>query len=122
MGLVVPMRKASSFRAVKERILTLNETDHLHPILIIDEAHLLNNDILKELRLITNFHIDSVNALSVILCGQEGLKAKFGLSIHESLANSITISASTAALCLEETVTYIEQRVRSGRTSARTPR
>lgn len=112
MGLIVPKRKSSMFRAIKERIISLNETDHIHPILIIDEAHLLNNEILKELRLLTNFHIDSVNALSVILCGQESLKAKFGLSILESLANSITVSAGTTSLPEEETFTYIEERIK----------
>ncbi|MCK5250489.1 MAG: AAA family ATPase [Spirochaetaceae bacterium] len=112
MGLIAPARKASMFKVIKERIITLNETDHIHPILIIDEAHMLNNDILKELRLLTNFHIDSVNALSILLCGQESLKAKFGLSILESLANSISVSASMSALPEEETYSYIEERIK----------
>lgn len=113
MGLTTKMRKSSIFRAIKERVLAYNQTDRIHPILIIDEAHLLNHDILKELRLLTNFEIDSVNALTVLLCGQESLLQKFGLSILESLANSITITSVTGALPKEEAFTYIEERIKA---------
>jgi type II secretory pathway predicted ATPase ExeA len=89
----------------------MNNTSHVHPVLILDESHLLNNDILAEIRLLTNFSIDSVNALTVILCGSESLSRKFGLSMLESLANSITITISVEALPKEETFTYIEGRL-----------
>ena len=54
---------------------------HVHPVLLIDEAHLLSTEILSEIRLLTNFHVDSFNALTVILCGSENLTRKFGLSV-----------------------------------------
>ncbi|MDF1569444.1 MAG: hypothetical protein P1P77_15605, partial [Spirochaetaceae bacterium] len=41
----------------------------------------------------------------------ESLLQKFGLSILESLANSITISVSTDGLPKEETFSYVEQRI-----------
>ena len=94
MGLEVTGRRAALFRALKERIITLNKSSRIHPILIIDEAEKLNIDILSELRLLTNFEYDSYNALTVILCGQESLTQKFGLTILESLANSITVSVN----------------------------
>ena len=73
MGLEVTGRRAALFRALKERIITLNKSSRIHPILIIDEADKLSIDILSELRLLTNFEYDSYNALTVILCGQESL-------------------------------------------------
>ena len=72
---------------------------------------MLSNEILKELRLLANFEVDSVNAMTILLCGQESLLQKFGLSILESLANSITISVSTDGLPKEETFSYVEQRI-----------
>ena len=45
-GLAHNNRRASMFRSIKEYILKLNRSDHIHPILLIDEAHFLNNDIL----------------------------------------------------------------------------
>jgi type II secretory pathway predicted ATPase ExeA len=47
------------FRDLKEHILSMNSSRHVHPVLLIDEAHMLNNEILAEIRLLTNFHFDS---------------------------------------------------------------
>ena len=81
LGLPPGGRRAALFRAVQERIYTLHRTSRTHTVLIVDEAHLLSNEILKELRLLSNFEVDSVNAMTILLCGQESLLQKFGLSI-----------------------------------------
>ncbi len=106
------------FRAIKEHVLSLRSSSRIHPVLIIDEAHLLNNDILAEIRLLTNFHTDSLNALTVLLCGNEHLPRRFGLSILESLASAITVSISVEALPKQETCTYIETRLSARGASA----
>lgn len=110
-GLEPRFRRASMFRELKDHILSMNNNAHVHPVLLIDEASLLNNDILAEIRLLTNFHIDSINALTVILCGAESLNRKFGLSILEALANCITITISVDGLAKEETFAYLEGRL-----------
>ena len=110
-GLSSGNRRASMFRAIKEHVLTMRASSRIHPVLIIDEAHLLNNDILAEIRLLTNFHTDSLNALTVLLCGNEQLPRRFGLSILESLASAITVTISVEPLAKEETFTYIESRL-----------
>lgn len=107
-GLASSCRRATMFRDIQEHILSMNASRHLHPILLIDEAHLLNNEILAEIRLLTNFHIDSLNALTVLLCGAEGLSLRFGLSTLEALANSIAVEG----LCPEESISFIESRLR----------
>jgi general secretion pathway protein A len=118
-GLTPCYRRASMFRDLKEHILSMNNSRHVHPVLIIDEAHLLNNEILAEIRLLTNFNIDSLNALTVILCGAESLSLRFGLSTLEALANSITITISIDSLSQEESIAYIEGRLSA--CGARTP-
>lgn len=110
-GLETCYRRAKMFRELKEHVISMNNSAHVHPVLLIDEAHLLNNDILSEIRLLTNYQIDSLNALTVILCGAESLSRKFGLSMLEALANSITITINVDGLPKEETMTYIESRL-----------
>lgn len=110
-GLEPAGRRAAMFRNLQTRIIALNKTNRMHPVLIIDEAHLLRNEILAEIRLLMNFEIDSFKGLTVILCGQDILKAKLGLSILEPLANSITISVVTKGLSEDETYSYIEKRM-----------
>jgi general secretion pathway protein A len=113
LGLEQSNRKATLFRKIKDRILSLNRTSKIHPVLIIDEAHLLRNEILSELRLLANFEIDSYNALTILLCGQDSLNLKFGLTTLESLANSITVNVPLDSLKEEETYSYLEQRVKA---------
>ena len=111
LGLETHRYRAKMFRTVKERILSLNKSTRVHPILILDEAHLLCTEILKEIRLLSNFEIDSYNALTVLLVGRQSLCKSFGLSILEPLVNSITVNTHLATLPKEESFSYVEHRV-----------
>lgn len=112
LGLDPKGRKATLVRAIKERVISLHRHSRIHPVLIIDEAQALANEILMDLRLLTNFELDSTNALTVLLCGQESLARKFDLSMLEALATSITVVVQTTGLSREETIHYVEERIR----------
>jgi len=105
-------RRAVLFRAVHEHVITLHRSNKIHPVLIIDEAHCLSNDILIELRQLLNFQYDSETCMSVILCGQEELLARMRLSLLESLANSVTTTVVMKTLTQDETATYLEERLK----------
>ncbi len=110
-GLEPAGRRATMFKSIHEHILNMHRTMSIHPILIIDEADKLGTEILQELRLISNFNYDSINAITILLCGQEPLIQKLGLSSLESLANSISVTVRIKSLNKEETFSYIEQRI-----------
>jgi type II secretory pathway predicted ATPase ExeA len=111
MGVEAGMRRSAMFRQLQERILSLNKSHKLHPVLLIDEAHRLSNEVLAELRLLANFEIDSYHGLTVLLCGQESLTMKLGISTLESLSNSISMNIGLENLKKEETESYIEKRL-----------
>lgn len=118
LGLEPVYRRANMFRMIQERVLALNRSNRIHPVLLIDETQYLSNTIFQELRLLTNFEIDSYNALTVLLCGREELGMRFGLSILEPLANSITLTIHLDGLPKEESFSYIESRIsQCGRSS-----
>ena len=112
LGLEPVFRRSHMFRMIQERVLALNRQNRIHPILLIDEAQYLSNAVLQEIRLLTNFEIDSYNALSVLICGREELAMQFGLSILEPLANSITLTIHLEGLPKEESFAYIEGHIR----------
>jgi len=118
LGIEPSGRKSFMFRKLKERIFTLNKTHKIHPVLVIDEAHLLKTDTLQELRLLLNFEIDSFNALTILLCGQPSLEGKFTLSMLEPLVNSISFTLQLDSLKEEETYSYIESRISKAGNSA----
>lgn len=112
LNLPVRGRRATLFRAVQEHVLQLHRSNKIHPILIIDEAQCLSNDILIELRQLLNFQYDAETCMSILLCGQEELLARLRLSFLESLANSVTTTVVMKPLLSEETASYLEERLK----------
>ena len=110
-GIPATGRRSLLFRKLKEQIELLHSSKRQHSILLIDEAHLLSTDILQELRMLTNFSMDSKSLLTILLCGQEDLLLKFGLAALESLANSISVIVKLSGLTQEESFSYIEKRI-----------
>ena len=108
MGLTPNGRRNDTFRSIRDYIINLNDQKRIHPVIIIDEAHQLSSDTLKEFRMLTNFDYDSKNACTLILCGQCELRQKLSLNIFTALANAITYSVRLEALPAEETYSYIE--------------
>lgn len=113
LGLSSQGRRDRVFRRIKEFIINLNDQQRIHPVIFIDEAHLLSSDGLKEIRMLTNFDFDSKNACTIILIGHSDLRQKLNLNVFTSLANSITYSILMEALPSEETFSYIENRIYS---------
>ena len=59
-GLQPNYRRAAMFRDIKQHVLNLNNSAHVHPVLLIDEAHLLSTEILSEIRLLTPMPTDRI--------------------------------------------------------------
>ena len=83
------------------------------PVLIIDEAQLLpGKSTYDEIRLLTNFQLDDQNLLSVLLIGQPELDWRLDRPAYAPLRQRIGMRYTLGALSLDETVLYIEHRIR----------
>ncbi len=83
------------------------------PVIIIDEAQLIaGKATFDEIRLLTNFQLDDQNLLSVILIGQPELHGRLQRSNYLALRQRIGMRYSLKPLSLEETIEYIEHRIR----------
>ena len=68
LGLPTERSRATAYRAIRAEITQrVCEAKQL-PILVIDEAQHLRNDVLEDLRLLTNFAMDSENRLRLAGC------------------------------------------------------
>ena len=76
-------------------------------LLIIDEAQLLEPKILEELRLFTNFKIDSQTPLNLILSGQPDLKRTLQLNSLKALSQRINFHYHLTGLDSGEAKAYI---------------
>ena len=84
----------------------------LHPVLLIDEAQLIpHKDVFDEIRLLTNYQLDDVNLISVILMGQPELSKRLAHPVYEPLRQRIGIQFSLRPLQAAEVADYLSHRL-----------
>ena len=80
-------------------------------LLIIDEAQNLSEELLENLRLLSNFSIDNMQVFQLILVGQESLLKKIQSFKFEQLNQRISIFETLLPLDRKETHQYILHRL-----------
>jgi general secretion pathway protein A len=81
-------------------------------VLIIDEAQNLSEELLEEIRLMTNLETFTEKLLQIVLVGQPELEQKLKLPQLRQLRQRLTLRAKTHPLSIEETRAYVGQRLR----------
>lgn len=110
---IEPMFLASDLkRQFKDALLDLYLNKEKTPIVIIDEAHLLSPTMLQEIRFLTNFEVDSLSPLALILVGQPELRDKIRLRSLEAISQRITTRFHLVALTYEEMKEYIDHHLK----------
>ncbi len=112
LGLPTERNRASAFRVIRAEITRLTLEAKQRPVLIVDEAHHLRNEVLEDLRLLTNYEMDSHNRLCLLLVGLTELRRRLSMAVHESLAQRIVVRHHLAGLSREELPDYLTHRLR----------
>jgi general secretion pathway protein A len=81
-------------------------------VLIVDEAQSLSDEVLEEIRMLTNLETFTEKLLQIVLVGQPELEQKLKQPQLRQLRQRLTLRAKTHALTLEETKAYVQQRLR----------
>ena len=98
---------------ISEGIVRLHKTRKQHPILVIDEAHLLGHASLEILPLLLNFELDSGRYLTLLLAGQSLLRRALALQQHEALRQRIAVHYHLEGLSREELDAYIAHQLKA---------
>ena len=106
LGLDTPRYRAPACQAIRTEIRRLGEAGQL-PLLILDEAQHLRHDVLDELRLLTNFGLDSERRLCLLLVGQSELRRRMAMAHHEAFAQRVVVRYHLAGLQREELEPYL---------------
>ncbi len=80
------------FKSIKDYMEIMSSDKRVHYILLWDEAPYLSNDILKDLKLLMNFSMDSKDCFSLVLLDQPILNNILEKQIHEALKQMIIIN------------------------------
>src|ERR1700758_549541 len=81
-------------------------------VLIVDEAQNLSDEVLEEIRMLTNLETFTEKLLQIVLVGQPELENKLKQPQLRQLRQRLTLRAKTHALTLDETKAYMAQRLR----------
>ncbi|MHB8153936.1 MAG: ExeA family protein [Bacillati bacterium] len=85
---------------------------HRAPVVIIDEAHLLTQPMLDQLRLLFSDQMDSSSLATLLLVGHPDLRRTLRLAVHEALAQRLAVRYHLGPMDLAETLGYVRHQVR----------
>jgi len=112
MGLTTERSMAALFRSIQQEVNRLCLESKIRPVLIIDEAQYLRNEVLENLRLLTSYEMDSQNRLCMLFVGQAELRRRLSMTVHEPLAQRIVVRYHISGLNKEEVALYLQHRLK----------
>ena len=107
LGLPQRLSKSAVYTQIQKALLESKEQQGKTVLLIIDEAHLLQTGPLEELRLLTNFKMDSYDPFILILAGQSDLRRTMEFAVMEPLNQRIAIRYHMPGLSPKESQLYV---------------
>jgi general secretion pathway protein A len=86
-------------------------------VLIVDEAHLLSDQALEEIRLLSNLETPEQKLLQILLVGQYELSHKLERPEMRHLRQRLNVNRFLSHMNAQETIFYIDHRLRQVRSS-----
>jgi len=94
------------------RFLHKAHADNKKVLLIVDEAHRINDELLEEIRLLSNLEKPDAKLLNIFFVGQKELNAVLLRPENRALKQRITIKYNIGSLSEKETGEYIYHRLK----------
>lgn len=81
----------------------------LQPVVIVDEAHLLDREMLEEVRFLLNFKMDAQSPMALILVGQSELWDRLGLQAYAAIRQRIDLQCKLSHYDRAQVEEYIHR-------------
>ena len=107
LGLPSRLSKSAVYAQIQQALLESKEQMGKTVLLVIDEAHLLQTGPLEELRLLTNFKMDSYDPFILVLSGQSDLRRVMEFAVMEPFNQRIAMRYHMPGLNLDQSKHYI---------------
>jgi general secretion pathway protein A len=111
LGLSPKATAAAVFHAVSDHVAELGR-QRVHPVFLLDEAHLLQQQVLEHLHVLANYQWDQKPLVSLVLVGLPELWSMLALRKNRSLWSRISCRLSIEAPSVADTTEYVEHRLR----------
>jgi type II secretory pathway predicted ATPase ExeA len=110
LGLSSRASAAGLFHLVSTHVEELGR-ERVHPVLLLDEAHLLHHDVLAHLHVLANYQWDQKPLLSLVLVGLPELWSQLALGRNRSLWTRIHCRRSIEGAAVGDTSEYVSHRL-----------
>ena len=110
MGLSPKATAAAVFYEVSSHVKQLGE-EKVHPVFLLDEAHLLHQDVLDHLHILANYEWDKRPLLSLVLVGLPELHDRMRLRQNRSLWSRIHTRLHLGEASPADTAEYVGYRL-----------
>jgi general secretion pathway protein A len=111
LGLSPKATAAAVFYAVATNVQELVQS-RVHPVFLLDEAHLLHPDVLAHLHILLNYEWDSRALLSIVLVGLPELDDRLALGAHKPLLSRLHARLHLDPVTLDDTEQYLRYRLK----------
>lgn len=111
LGLETKATAAAVFYTIAEHIQDLGR-GKVHPVLLLDEAHLLHQDVLEHLHILSNYEWDSRALLSLVLVGLPETRQRLELGKNRSLWSRIHTRVQLPETGPADTAEYLQYRLK----------
>ena len=106
LGIKPRFYRGDAKRQLVKEIQSLSNEKKL-PVIIIDEAHLCDMEMLTEIRFLLNFEMDSKSPMSLILSGQSEIRDILKKQVYEAISQRINLRCHIPPLDHSQTSEYI---------------
>jgi len=110
LGVKPRFYRGDAKRQLVKEVEALN-TDKKLPVIIIDEAHLCDAEMLTETRFLLNFDMDSRTPMALILAGQSEIRDSLKKQAYEAIAQRIDLRCHIPSLDRSQTAEYISAHI-----------
>jgi len=110
LGIPVRATKSEMLHDLNKFLIERHRSN-LTTALIVDEAHLLDSEVLEEIRLLTNLETTTQKLLQIVLVGQPELDSLLDSPRLRQLKQRVAVRCSLLPLSSEQSKAYIKYRV-----------
>jgi len=113
MGHEAKFYRGDAKRQLHKEIELMRVVHNLKPVVIVDESHLLDKEMLEEVRFLLNFHMDAESPMALILVGQTELWDRLKLQSYAAIRQRIDLQCKLGNYDRAQTGEYIARHLQA---------
>jgi len=112
LGAAPARLRSTLLRQITQRVARAHHEQRKKTLIVVDDAQMLDDNLLEDLRLLTNFEMDAHDPLILLLVGHPSLRLRLQRPVHLALWDRVRMHYRLEGLSSKETAEYIDCHMR----------